>query len=149
MTNAVTTTASSSNQSCASNNSTSSGGGGTKLNTNTTATTTSTSMATTFMPIGEILSHKLTMFNYKLPSARTLHESSLIYCNLCDFSCDLTDKSAIIVHYLNKHPDDNIVYSYLWPQMETIGKSAYFFYYLRFFNNLNFESKLTFFLTYF
>lgn len=47
-----------------------------------------------------------------------MYESSLIYCNLCDFSCDLTDKSAIICHYLAKHPDDNIVYSYLWPQME-------------------------------
>src|SRR5579883_753133 len=95
-------------------------------NNNSTVTSSSSSssssaanMATTFMPVGEILSHKLTMFNFKLPSARTLHESSLIYCNLCDFSCDLTDKSAIIVHYLNKHPDDNIVYSYLWPQMET------------------------------
>lgn len=71
-----------------------------------------------FMPIKDIMSQKLTMFNYKLPSDRTMYESSLIYCNLCDFSCDLTDKSAIICHYLSKHPDDNIVYSYLWPQME-------------------------------
>ena len=70
------------------------------------------------LSVREILAHKSTMFNYKLPSDRTMYESSLIYCNLCDFSCDLTDKSAIICHYLAKHPDDNIVYSYLWPQME-------------------------------
>lgn len=70
------------------------------------------------LTVREILAHKSTMFNYKLPSDRTMYESSLIYCNLCDFSCDLTDKSAIICHYLAKHPDDNIVYSYLWPQME-------------------------------
>lgn len=87
-----------------------------------TAGSSTNMAANAFMSVGEILSHKLTMFNFKLPSARTLHESSLIYCNLCDFSCDLTDKSAIIVHYLNKHPDDNIVYSYLWPQMEASGK---------------------------
>ena len=70
------------------------------------------------MSIGDILAHKSVMFNYRLPSDRTMYESSLIYCNLCDYSCDLTDKSAIICHYLAKHPDDNIVYSYLWPQME-------------------------------
>ncbi len=70
------------------------------------------------LSVRDILAHKSTMFNYKLPSDRTMYESSLIYCNLCDFSCDLTDKSAIICHYLAKHPDDNIVYSYLWPQME-------------------------------
>lgn len=120
MTNA--TTSSSSNISCSSSSSSSSGSGSGGGNVaSSKSSSSSSSMATTFMPIGEVLSHKLTMFNYKLPSARTLHESSLIYCNLCDFSCDLTDKSAIIVHYLNKHPDDNIVYSYLWPQMETIG----------------------------
>ncbi len=70
------------------------------------------------LSVRDILAHKSTMFNYKLPSDRTMYESSLIYCNLCDYSCDLTDKSAIICHYLAKHPDDNIVYSYLWPQME-------------------------------
>jgi hypothetical protein len=70
------------------------------------------------LPIRDILAHRSTMFNYKLPSDRTMYESSLIYCNLCDYSCDLTDKSFIICHYLAKHPDDNIVYSYLWPQME-------------------------------
>lgn len=71
-----------------------------------------------YLSIRDILAHKSTMFNFKLPSDRTMYESSLIYCNLCDYSCDLTDKSAIICHYLAKHPDDNIVYSYLWPQME-------------------------------
>lgn len=101
-------------------NSNSSGGGGGGGGGH--GTIKMSAMTTPFMPVGDILAHKLTMFNYKLPSARTLHESSLIYCNLCDFSCDLTDKSAIICHYLSKHPDDNIVYSYLWPQMET-GKN--------------------------
>ena len=131
MTNSLTAS-SSTTTSNNSTNTTTSGGKGAVVNrppsTTTTATMAVTSSAavaaaaaTTFMPVGEILSHKLTMFNFKLPSARTLHESSLIYCNLCDFSCDLTDKSAIIVHYLNKHPEDNIVYSYLWPQMETTG----------------------------
>ena len=47
--------------------------------------------------------------NYKLPGDRTMYESSQIYCNLCDYSCDLIDKSAIIC---------NIENSYLWPQME-------------------------------
>ena len=75
-----------------------------------------TQMAT--LPIRDILAHKSVMFNYRLPSDRTMYESSLIYCNMCEYSCDLTDKSAIICHYLAKHPDDNIVYSYLWPQME-------------------------------
>ena len=96
------------------------------LNTSTSATTSApTNTALNFplaslasLPVRDILAHKSLMFNYRLPSDRTMYESSLIYCNMCDFSCDLTDKSAIICHYLAKHPDDNIVYSYLWPQME-------------------------------
>lgn len=70
------------------------------------------------LSVRDILAHKSAMFNYKLPSDRTMYESSLIYCNNCDFSCDLTDKSVIIYHYAIKHANDNIVYSYLWPQME-------------------------------
>ena len=70
------------------------------------------------LSVRDILAHKSAMFNYKLPSDRTMYESSLIYCNNCDFSCDLTDKSVIIYHYATKHANDNIVYSYLWPQME-------------------------------
>ena len=86
----------------------------------TSASQASTSSTGSHTPLSvrDILAHKSTMFNFKLPSDRTMYESSLIYCNLCDYSCDLTDKSAIICHYLAKHPDDNIVYSYLWPQME-------------------------------
>ena len=71
-----------------------------------------------FVSIQEVLSHKLTMFNFRLPNDRNMYESSLIYCNLCDYSCDLSDKSAIICHFVAKHAQDNIVYSYLWPQME-------------------------------
>lgn len=116
----------------------------TNSNNTTTTTTTTTATATTavtatmaspasattmggsnvFMPIKDILAQKLTMFNYKLPSDRTMYESSLIYCNLCDYSCDLTDKSAIICHYISKHPEDNIVYSYLWPQFEATANPA-------------------------
>jgi hypothetical protein len=71
-----------------------------------------------FVSVQDILSHKLTMFNFKLPNDRNMYESSLIYCNTCDYSCDLSDKSAIICHFVSKHPQENIVYSYLWPQME-------------------------------
>jgi hypothetical protein len=71
-----------------------------------------------FVSVHDVLSHKLTMFNFRLPNDRNMYEASLIYCNVCEFSCDLSDKSAIICHFVSKHPQDNIVYSYLWPQME-------------------------------
>ncbi len=71
-----------------------------------------------FVSVHDVLSHKLTMFNFRLPNDRNMYDASLIYCNICDFSCDLSDKSAIICHFVSKHPQDNIVYSYLWPQME-------------------------------
>jgi hypothetical protein len=87
-------------------------------NNTTNNNNNTTNMSSLCLPIRDIISHRNTMFNYKLPSDRSMYESSLIYCNLCDYSCDLTDKSFIICHYLAKHPDDNIVYSYLWPQIE-------------------------------
>jgi hypothetical protein len=83
--------------------------------TNTESTSILSKMS---IPLRDLMPFKATMFNFKLPSDRSMYESSLIYCNLCDYSCDLIDKNAIIGHYLGKHPDDNIVYSYLWPQME-------------------------------
>ena len=87
-------------------------------NNSTNNSNNTSNMSSLCLPIRDIISHRNTMFNYKLPSDRSMYESSLIYCNLCDYSCDLTDKSFIICHYLAKHPDDNIVYSYLWPQIE-------------------------------
>lgn len=83
-----------------------------------------------FVSVNDVLSHKLTMFNYRLPNDRNMFESSLIYCNMCDYSCDLTDKSAIICHFVAKHPQDSIVYSYLWPQMEMVNQQFKIKYYL-------------------
>ena len=93
------------------------------------------------LSVRDILSHKSKMFNYKLPSDRAMHDSSLIYCNLCDYSCDLTDKSAIICHYLSTHPDDNIVYSYLWPQMEQTPSNTFKIKYYLIKANLKIRNK--------
>lgn len=82
------------------------------------------------LSVKDILSQRIPMLNFRLPNDRTMYESSLIYCNLCDYSCDLTDKSLVISHFLSKHPDESIVYSYLWPQMEMIQSKYKIKYYL-------------------
>lgn len=58
-----------------------------------------------------------------------LYETSLIYCDLCDYSCDLSNKLIFINHFIDKHFQqlNNITYNYLLSQLndDTLKKKYY------------------------